>query len=279
MLIRVFQKKKIIIIITGVEKKHPVSLNGMGYLAMKGKGVKKNYTLAFEYFSQAAQLHNPEALYNLGYLYQRGLGVPRVDKQKSVKYLTSAADQGQVLAHWQLGINNEGTCVSSISHLRTVAEQGKWSKRIEDAHALYLEGDHSSALLLYLIAAEHGYEIAQSNAAYMLDNDMGLDELNFTVNPAFISPDTSQNVTEGEDFSRYSLALKYYKKATEQDSVFAMVKVGDYHYYGHGTDLSLDKALMSYTLGSKRSHQVCILFYYYKSQQYYLTINTITGDV
>lgn len=33
----------------------------------------------------------------------------------------------------------------------------------------YTKGDTESALLYYMLAAEHGYEVAQSNVAFLLD--------------------------------------------------------------------------------------------------------------
>lgn len=38
-----------------------------------------------------------------------------------------------------------------------------------DAHAMYKEGNINGALILYTILAELGYEVAQSNVAYILD--------------------------------------------------------------------------------------------------------------
>ena len=241
----------------GEELKHPVSYNGMGYLAMRGGGTRRNYTKAVEHFTKAAALKNPEALYNLGVLYQEGKGVEK-DKTRAEGFLKSASAKGQVLAHWMLGTDETKACNSAVHHLKTVSEQGISSKRIADAHKDYLDGDYSSALLKYLIASEYGQEIAHTNTAYMLDNGLGLEELEITLNPAYLAADLSENTTSKEEFTRYSLALKYYKKATEQGSIEAPVKVADYHYYGQGADADVHKALSSYKLAVGRgSHQVC----------------------
>lgn len=40
---------------------------------------------------------------------------------------------------------------------------------MEMAYTAHTDGDRESALLYYTLAAERGYEIAQSNVAYMLD--------------------------------------------------------------------------------------------------------------
>eukprot|EP00754_Rhynchopus_humris_P043558 Rhum_TRINITY_DN3352_c0_g1::Rhum_TRINITY_DN3352_c0_g1_i1::g.10456::m.10456/K14026/SEL1, SEL1L; SEL1 protein len=240
----------------GVEKDHAVSLNGLGYLYMKGAGVKRNYTRAVQYFRKAAGHSNPEAQYNLGVLYKEGKGVERADKHKSQNYLQLSASRGQVLAHWQLGVIPEKPCDNAVHHLKTVGEQGAWSKRMDDAHKDYLDGDYATALVKYMIASEHGFEIAHSNAAFMLDQGLSMDEeLTFKVNPAYVQGTLSENTTAAEGFAFHSLALKYYRKATEQGNTDAPVKVGDYHYYGQGADMDVHKALQSYKLAvSRGSH-------------------------
>lgn len=41
---------------------------------------------------------------------------------------------------------------------------------MEDAYKAYTKKDTEGALLNYMLAAERGYEVAQSNVAYMLDD-------------------------------------------------------------------------------------------------------------
>ena len=38
-----------------------------------------------------------------------------------------------------------------------------------EAQKLYVAGDVNSALMMYLLLSELGFEVAQSNAAYILD--------------------------------------------------------------------------------------------------------------
>ena len=52
---------------------------------------------------------------------------------------------------------------------KAVAERGKWSRLLREAHKTYLSGDVDSALMMYLFLAELGIEVAQSNAAYILN--------------------------------------------------------------------------------------------------------------
>ena len=52
---------------------------------------------------------------------------------------------------------------------KNVAERGTWSEMLMEAHSMYKEGRIDRALLKYTLLAELGYEVAQSNVAYVLD--------------------------------------------------------------------------------------------------------------
>ena len=52
---------------------------------------------------------------------------------------------------------------------KIVAERGPWSSLSRWALESYLKGDVVKAFLLYSRMAELGYEVAQSNAAWILD--------------------------------------------------------------------------------------------------------------
>ena len=52
---------------------------------------------------------------------------------------------------------------------KNVAERGHWSEMVMEAHTMYRDANTDGALLLYTLLAELGYEVAQSNVAYILD--------------------------------------------------------------------------------------------------------------
>ena len=52
---------------------------------------------------------------------------------------------------------------------KNVAERGEWSEMLMEAHSSYKDHDDHSALMQYSFAAELGYEVAQSNVAFILD--------------------------------------------------------------------------------------------------------------
>lgn len=52
---------------------------------------------------------------------------------------------------------------------KNVCERGRWSERLMTAYNSYKDGDYNAAVIQYLLLAEQGHEVAQSNAAFILD--------------------------------------------------------------------------------------------------------------
>jgi tetratricopeptide (TPR) repeat protein len=63
----------------------------------------KDYESAAGYLRKAAESGHPDAQYNLGEMYAKGLGVPR-DNGKALKWLGKAAIQGHAEAERELGV-------------------------------------------------------------------------------------------------------------------------------------------------------------------------------
>lgn len=59
--------------------------------------------------------------------------------------------------------------VSSLQLFKNVCERGRWSERLMTAYGSFKEGETDAALVQYLLLAEQGYEVAQSNVAFVLD--------------------------------------------------------------------------------------------------------------
>ena len=65
----------------------------LGTAYYDGKGVKKDYQKAIEYYKKAADLGDVVAYVNLGKIYYEGKGVKQ-DYQKALQYYKKAADLG-----------------------------------------------------------------------------------------------------------------------------------------------------------------------------------------
>ncbi|KAF5734566.1 hypothetical protein HS088_TW15G00058 [Tripterygium wilfordii] len=221
--------------------------NGMGYLYVKGYGVeKKNYTKAKEYFEKAADNDEPGGHYNLGVLYLKGIGVKR-DVKLACKYFIVAANAGQPKAFYQLAkMFQTGVGLKKDLHMasglyKLVAERGPWSSLSRWALESYLKGDVGKAYLLYSRMAELGYEVAQSNAAWILDkyeeHSMCMGESGFCT-----------------DAERHQHAHSLWWQASEQGNEHAALLIGDAYYYGRGTERDYVRAAEAYMHAKSQSN-------------------------
>ncbi|KAJ7970262.1 ERAD-associated E3 ubiquitin-protein ligase component HRD3A [Quillaja saponaria] len=221
--------------------------NGMGYLYVKGYGVeKKNYTKAKEYFEKAADNEEVGGHYNLGVMYLKGIGVKR-DVKLACKYIIAAANAGQPKAFYQLakmfhtGVGLKKNLAMATALYKLVAERGPWSSLSRWALESYLKNDVGKALFLYSRMAELGYEVAQSNAAWILDkyeeHSMCMGESGFCV-----------------DTERHQRAHSLWWQASEQGNEHAALLIGDAYYYGRGTARDYERAAEAYMHAKSQSN-------------------------
>jgi SEL1 protein len=63
-----------------------------------------------------------------------------------------------------------GTCGVAVAYFKTVAERGSWQYPfMRDAERAWARGERAKALISWWIAGEMGYETAQNNVAFILD--------------------------------------------------------------------------------------------------------------
>jgi SEL1 protein len=153
---------------------NPVGQSGLGLMYLFGKGVERDTKKAYEYFSKAAEQSWVDGQLWLGNMYYNGWEVPR-DYKMASKYYNLASQSGHVLAFYNLAdMHATGTgvlrsCPTAVEFFKNVAERGKWGNLLMEAHHQYKLGLYDEALLKYLLLAELGFEVAQSNAAFILD--------------------------------------------------------------------------------------------------------------
>nr|XP_022904422.1 protein sel-1 homolog 1 isoform X1 [Onthophagus taurus] len=226
------------------ELNNPVGLSGLGVMYLYGRGVEKDYVKAYKYFLVAAEQGWVDGQLQLGNMYFNGLGVKK-DYKLANKYFSLAAQSGHVLAFYNLGqMHALGTgmmrsCSTAVEFFKNVAERGRWGELLMQAHNFYREKNFNEAFVQYALLSELGYEVAQSNTAFMLDRD----EV-----PIFESP---------QGLSR---ALLYWGRAASQGYSPAQVKLGDYHYYGLGTSIDYETAASHYRLASDQQHNAQAMF-------------------
>ncbi|KAI3976962.1 hypothetical protein MKX01_008820 [Papaver californicum] len=233
------------------KQQHFSAYNGMGYLYVKGYGVEeKNNTKAKEYFEKAADNEEAGGHYNLGVLYLKGIGVEE-NVNLALKYFITAANAGQPKAYYQLarmfqyGKGLKQNLPMATALYKVVAERGPWSSLSRWALESYMKGDIGKAFLLYSRLAELGYEIAQSNAAWILDKygerSMCMGESGFCT-----------------DSERHQRAHSLWWQASEQGNEHAALLIGDAYYYGRGTERDYDRAAEAYLHAKSQSNAQAI---------------------
>lgn len=108
------------------------------------------------------------------------------------------------------------------------------------AYADYKNYRVNEAYMQYALLAELGYEVAQSNAAFLLDRG-----------------DVSIFHDRNEELIR---AFYYWKRAASQGYSAAQVKLGDYYYYGWGTNIDFETAAALYRKASEQQYNAQAMF-------------------
>lgn len=202
-------------------RNNPHALFGLGYLHLAGLGgVSADADRAFHLFSKAAEQGHADAHFFLGVMHQRGLGVRRKSVQRAFTYFSLAAHAGHALSQYNaamMHLAGKGTprnCKPAVTQLKSLAEKGPAAAALQAGHEAYFRGRFGAALLAYLRAADLGVEVAQSNAAWML-------ERGYAVAP---TPASS------------ALSFSLYRQSAAQGNVASLLSLGDAYFYGRGVE-------------------------------------------
>jgi len=249
----------------GVDKLASKAAGYLGRMFLRGEGMEQNFAKARTWFRRGIENGDALCQYSLGLMHQKGLGVLQ-DSVKAAEYWAAAADQDLSAAQAKLGamlldqgdvpnavryfelaarhahieavyylaeITNQGigrerNCNAAASYYKAVAEQH--DPIFHSANEAYEDGDLPMAMLWYMMAAEQGWEIGQSNVAWLLDETRKSSPLN---NLIFLIK------RKASFFSDATLALVYWTRSAKQQNIDSMVKMGDYYLSGIGTNGSL----------------------------------------
>uniref|UniRef100_A0A8C6KDP9 SEL1L adaptor subunit of SYVN1 ubiquitin ligase n=1 Tax=Nothobranchius furzeri TaxID=105023 RepID=A0A8C6KDP9_NOTFU len=223
---------------------NPVGQSGLGMAYLYGRGVPVNYELALKYFQKAAEQGWVDGQLQLGTMYYNGIGVKR-DYKQALKFFNLASQAGHTLAFYNLAqMHATGTgvmrsCHTAVELFKNVCERGRWSERLMTAYSSFKEGETDAALVQYLLLSEQGYEVAQSNVAFILDQN------------------GAKIFSENETYPR---ALLHWTRAAAQGYTVARIKLGDYHFYGYGTDVDYETAVSHYRLASEQQNGAQAMF-------------------
>jgi SEL1 protein len=260
----------------GIEKLASKAAGYIGLMYMRGEGVEQNFADAFIWFKHG--LTNGDALcqYQLGLMYLHGYGVQQ-DAFKASSYFIPAADQDlpaaetrlgvlfldqgdiptatkyfELAARWgsmeafyylaelaNNGIGRQRHCGLAASYYKMVAERAEViHSSFVEANTAYERGDKDRAFIPTLMAAEQGYEFAQANVAFILDEQRSLFPLEKFV-PAMKKPRSSL-------LRNTALALIQWTRSAKQANIDSLLKMGDYYLSGIGSALDTEKASTCY---------------------------------
>merc|ERR1712224_970775 len=129
-----------------------------------------------------------------------------------------------------LGMGTPSSCQGALELLKPLAERlSPETKLLEYAYEAVSSGVDTAALA-YLIAGYSGIEVAQTNAAYLLQHgsDIDFDLIAFEDGQEIRSPQV--------DGQRQ--AIKFHKYAAEQGNMASLLAIGDIYFYGYGVNVS-----------------------------------------
>lgn len=227
----------------------------LGHMYLRGEGTRQNYTEALKWHTKANNLASSSSVQvDLGLIYEFGLGLdapaPHVAKlyyQKAETTSTLAKFHlaRQYLAEGQIPKGFEAMQLAAyggndeaLYHLSTLYERGiggvkscednvvsykAFVERIEPVVSVlewafkqaFLAYDPDLALIGYAMAAEQGYEVAQSSVGFLLYAPVPISE-SLPVMPE----------------KRFEAALTYYGRSSRQYNIDSTVFLGDLYYYG-----------------------------------------------
>lgn len=142
-----------------------------------------DYATALREWKPLAETGMARAQYNLGVIYDNGLGVEQ-DYEEAVRWYRLAAEQGYASAQYNLGVFfDSGLGVvqdyeEAVRWYRLAAEQGdagaQYGLGVMHANGLGVEQDYVEAVRLYRLAAEQGEASAQYGLGFMYVNGNGV---------------------------------------------------------------------------------------------------------
>ncbi|KAH3761076.1 Sel1l protein [Pelomyxa schiedti] len=250
----------------------PSALNRLGMLHLKGLvtpsgspisesltdltaiQVQQNRQKGVEYLQRAAESGSPHAMVHMGNLIEEGILVDE-DTNKAVSYYAAAMTAGLPTALQALAdvyVSSPGACSLAAILYKKVAQTGIWGDAILwDAEDFSLEGENyfDRALARYELAAEMGYEVAQSNAAWIYEHRYH----DYTKALRYLLMSAEQHTSTGQPEN----VLRVGGASFHGDS---LVRIGDYYYYGKGVNESHQTASTWYKAAAEAGNPEALFY-------------------
>ena len=281
----------------GIDKIAAKAAAHIGRMFLRGEGMEQSFEKAATWFRRGIANGDSLCQYHMALMYRDGLGVPK-DSVKASTYFKAAAeqdlpasqsalgamflDQGDVdtagryfelsarngftEAFYYLaemtnkGIGREKHCGMATAYYKIVAEKAEvLHSSFAQANTAYANGDLETALIFSMMAGEQGYESAQANVAYILDEQTSALSSAMSSAPAFRSQPRSTSARQSI-LRNGALALIYWTRSAKQNNIDSLLKMGDYYFLGHGTSTDMDKASTCYHAAAESHHSAQALW-------------------
>ncbi|CAI5459032.1 unnamed protein product [Closterium sp. Yama58-4] len=170
------------------------ALYNLGMSHLRGQGVRRNPSKALQFLQQAVEGQHVGAMYQMGKMHLTGTGVPK-NVVMAARLLKAVAERGLwgVMLRWAHACFMSSTHGPSLWSLSRSASSSPFSLSFSFSLSSPLPPsslrssssssssssswpascDVGTSLMLYSRAAELGYEVAQGNAAWLLDKVVG----------------------------------------------------------------------------------------------------------
>lgn len=268
----------------GIEKQAAKAAGHIGLMFLRGEGVEQSFPTALAWFRRGVENGDALCQHQMGLMYLHGYGVPQ-DAYRAASYFKAAADQDlpasetrvgalfldqgdvatatryfDLAARWgwmeayyylaemaHFGVGRQPHCGVAAAYYKLVAEKGEAiHSAFEESNTAYEAGDNEAALIPAMMAAEQGYEHAQANVAFLLDEQRSLFSLDSII--------PWMKKTRSSLMRNTALALIYWTRSSKQSNIDSLIKMGDYYLAGMGTVLDADKASTCYHNAAEAHH-------------------------
>ena len=234
---------------------------------------EEEYASTFDEYMAYAKKNDPDAQYNLGYMYETGDGVDQ-DLLQAKKWYEKAAKQNQPDAQYALAAlyyYDNGVIKQNY------AEAKKWFEKAAyngDDYAMNLLGymyeqghgtkqDYDEALRWYLKAADKNNVYAQRNLGLLYLNGNGVRQ-NYKLAKEWFEKSAEQNNSTAKAClaylyidglgvnQNYTEAKKWLDSAVEQGDRLAQFYLGHLYENGYGVKQNIDEAIKWYKLAAEQ---------------------------
>lgn len=188
-----------------------------------GNGIEKNYDLAFENYSIAANHQHIESIYKLGYCFEFGLGTTK-DEMLMISRYTQAAKSGNKLSQYRLGLcykNGNGVDANisvAATYFLNAAKGGLVDAQREAGICYELLNQPTASATLFLAAAEQNDPYSCYKMGTFFEKGYGHEP-------------------------KYELAMHFYITAATLGNEDAVLVIADKYKTGKGLEKSIINAL------------------------------------